>query len=64
MDIEHVLNTHGIGAAGLKTFDKKPPLAVLGFDATASGGSVVLSWTNPDDSDFAGVRIQRKIGLW
>jgi len=64
MDIEHVLNAHGIGAAGLKTFDKKPPLAVLGFDATASGGSVVLSWTKPDDSDFAGVRIQRKIGSY
>ncbi|KZR58984.1 hypothetical protein [Pseudobacillus badius] len=62
MDIEYVLNSHGIGSFGLVSNDVIPPPAVDLFNAVTSGGSIILSWINPDDTDFAGIRIQRKIG--
>lgn len=37
--------------------DVTPPGNVLGFTATAGDTQVDLSWTNPGDTDFAGVRI-------
>jgi hypothetical protein len=39
-----------------------PPAEVSGLTATPGDGQVALSWTNPDDADFAGVRILRKEG--
>lgn len=45
-----------------KTFspasDTTPPADVQGFSAQASNGAITLSWTNPPDADFAGVRIR------
>ncbi len=35
---------------------------VTGVTATASATVVTLSWTNPSDSDFAGVMIRRAVG--
>ena len=40
--------------------DTTAPGPVTAFTATAGDGSVSLSWTNPSDSDFAGVRIVRR----
>ncbi len=39
--------------------DTIPPGAVTNFTATPGDGHVTLSWTNPADSDFAGVVIRR-----
>ncbi|MCH8843423.1 MAG: hypothetical protein IID61_10655 [SAR324 cluster bacterium] len=41
------------------TGDTAAPADVTGFMATAEDGQVVLDWTNPTDSDFAGVMIRR-----
>ncbi len=38
------------------------PGNVTNFTATPGNGQVSLSWSNPSDSDFAGVKIQRKTG--
>ncbi len=40
--------------------DVTPPANVTGFTATAGYGQITLSWTNPPDADFQGVKIQRK----
>ncbi|AFM13892.1 beta strand repeat-containing protein [Turneriella parva] len=40
--------------------DNTPPANVTGFTVQPALGRLVLSWTNPADSDFAGVRILRK----
>jgi hypothetical protein len=42
--------------------DTTPPGNVSGFAATGGNARVTLTWTNPTDPDFAGVRIQRKTG--
>ena len=42
--------------------DTTPPGPVTAFTANAGDAQVALSWTNPADSDLAGVRIQRKTG--
>lgn len=39
--------------------DTTPPANVSNFRATPGDGQITLSWENPPDSDFAGVRIQR-----
>ena len=39
--------------------DVTPPALVTNLKATPDGSGITLSWTNPTDSDFAGVRIQR-----
>lgn len=46
-------------SATLATPDVTPPGNVKLFTAVGGDGQVVLSWTNPGDSDLAGVRIQR-----
>ncbi len=40
--------------------DVTPPSNVTGFNVTPVPGNIALSWTNPPDADFAGVRIKRK----
>jgi hypothetical protein len=42
--------------------DTTPPAAVTALSATATAGTVSLSWTNPTDPDFAGVLIRRTVG--
>ena len=44
------------------TADTTPPGPVTGLTATLTATSVALSWTNPTNSDFAGVMIRRKAG--
>jgi len=41
-----------------KTIFHPPP--ITNFNATVVGESIKLTWTNPDDTDFVGVRIVRK----
>lgn len=63
MNIEYVLLAHGIGktAAGK---DKTPPPQITGFTATGGNAQVVLTWVNPIDTDFVGVKILRKEGSY
>ncbi|MEY4723788.1 MAG: hypothetical protein RLZZ324_1301, partial [Candidatus Parcubacteria bacterium] len=42
--------------------DTTPPGNITGFTATAGDANISLSWSNPSDIDFAGVRIMRKSG--
>jgi photosystem II stability/assembly factor-like uncharacterized protein len=42
------------------TVDATPPGSVTGMTATPGNQQIVLSWTNPTDSDFVGVKIVRK----
>jgi len=42
--------------------DKTPPQVVTEFTATGGDAQVVLTWKNPTDSDFNGVKILRKEG--
>lgn len=45
--------------------DRAAPAAITAFAAAAASSSVSLSWTNPADSDFAGVLVARSSGaLW
>lgn len=48
----------------LQNIDRTPPAVVTGFTATKGNAQVVLAWTNPTDSDFAGVKILRKTGSY
>ncbi|GEM_PF-2771656 len=42
--------------------DTASPSAPSGLSATAGDGQVSLTWTNPTDTDFAGVKVIRKAG--
>ncbi len=42
--------------------DITPPIDVTDFRGRVEGYNIVLSWINPPDEDFTGVRIVRKIG--
>ncbi|WP_278382329.1 fibronectin type III domain-containing protein [Clostridium tyrobutyricum] len=44
--------------------DNTPPGTVSNFVALAGDTKVTLNWTNPTDSDFAGVKIIRKVGSY
>lgn len=46
------------------TFDSLPPGNVTGLTAIKGDAKVTLVWTNPGDSDFAGVKILRKTGSY
>ena len=54
-------SANDIGAYEI-TPDGTPPSAVSGLSAVAGQAEVVLSWTNPSDTDFEGVLIVRKVG--
>lgn len=41
-----------------ETVDSTPPGDITQFAASGGNGQIVLSWLNPSDSDFAGVRIR------
>jgi hypothetical protein len=63
MDINSILMAHGVirGGGGVSSKDTVPPPPITNFNVDSVGdGFVSLSWTNPDDTDFAGVKIQRK----
>jgi hypothetical protein len=65
MDINYVLRAHGL--LGGKSKDEVAPLPITNFQVVSVGdGFVELSWTNPpsEDTDFVGVKIQRKIGSY
>lgn len=56
--------TGGVGVVATPQADVTPPANVSGFSVTAGDTLVNLSWTNPGDSDFSGVRIVRKTGSY
>lgn len=60
MNIDFILQSHGL--MGGKSKDKVPPPPITNFQAEGGNGSVILTWDNPIDTDFIGVRIQRKTG--
>jgi hypothetical protein len=47
---------------GMKPKDLTAPANAVNFTATPGNTQVSLSWANPSDSDFAGMRIVRKVG--
>ncbi|MBV4429691.1 hypothetical protein, partial [Clostridium tyrobutyricum] len=49
-----------VSATPSVNIDTTPPGIVNNFTATAGNGKVDLSWVNPTDEDFAGVKILRK----
>ena len=65
MQLEHILMAHGlIGRGGGKSKDNIPPPPITNFIAIVVGDSIKLTWTNPMDTDFVGVRIVRKVGSY
>ncbi len=52
-----ISHMNAVSESVTRSFD--PPSNVLRLTATVSETEVALAWTNPDDDDFAGVRIQR-----
>lgn len=48
------------GLIGGKSKDKTPPPPITNFSAEEQDSAVKLTWVNPVDTDFAGVRIMRK----
>ena len=59
-------NSRPLGAGydmGAYEFDT-PPANVTSLVAVPGNGKVDLSWTNPADADFAGVKVQRKTGSY
>ena len=57
-----VITTMGFVVVALCGCDTTPPGAVTNLLATAGDAEVVLTWTNPGDSDLAGVLLIRKTG--
>lgn len=51
--------SNGVNGVATVTIDSRPPAHATGAEAIAANGTVSLSWTNPADVDFAGVRIYR-----
>ena len=58
MNIESVLKSHGFGGR-YGSGDRLPPPPVTNLKQVSSNGRVELSWTNPVDTDFAGLIIVR-----
>ena len=48
--------------AGPISDDNKPPGSVSGLKVAPLDGKILLTWNNPSDADFAGVKIVRKEG--
>ncbi|HTX86911.1 MAG TPA: hypothetical protein VMC41_02505, partial [Candidatus Nanoarchaeia archaeon] len=51
----------GGGGGGGIAADTTPPGIPANFSVISSSGQIILSWTNPADSDFAGAKLYRKI---
>lgn len=62
MQLEHILQAHGLVGRGTKVVDLPPPPPVTNFKATEVGVTAKLDWTNPVDTGFVSVRILRKTG--
>ena len=52
----------GSGGGGETTPDTIPPNQPANFTAAAADSQIVLTWTNPQNSDFAKIKILRKEG--
>ncbi len=50
--------------SGTYTLDLAAPGSALSFVASPGDGEIALSWLNPADADFAGMRILRKTGTY
>lgn len=63
MNVDYILMAHGIGAKR-KGKDNVPPPRVIGFNVSKSGENAYMTWTNPKDTDFVGVRIVKKLNSY
>ncbi len=54
--------TTTIGPFTITVADVTPPASVSAFFSTTQNGSLLLTWSNPADADFAGVTIVRAEG--
>lgn len=63
MNVDYILSAHGIGG-GRRSKDEIPPPPVIGLKAVASGSDLAVTWQNPDDTDFVGVRIVRNVSAY
>lgn len=52
-------NSDGI-VTSVKVIDTKPPAIVTNIKATTGNGEITLTWINPNDTDFAKIKIVRK----
>ncbi len=48
--------------SGVYTFDNTAPGPVTNLKIITYNGQIALSWTNPGDSDLAGIKVLRKLG--
>lgn len=63
MNINYDLFAHGI--IGSRSKDKTPPPPITNFKASVNQElQISLTWDNPIDTDFVGLRIQRKEGSY
>ena len=62
MNIDYLLLTHGIGVS--TEANSTAPSPISNFNAALVNSSIQLSWVNPTDTNFLGVRIQKKIGSY
>ena len=46
----------------ITNIDKKPPSKVKSLSAVYTSGKIIVTWTNPTDSDFAGLTLSWKKG--
>ena len=53
-----------LALGGCEKPDNTPPANATNFTATAGDGQALLAWTNPGDSDLAGVTLVRKEGAY
>lgn len=64
MNIDYDLLAHGMIGGG-RSKDKTPPPPITNFKAsTDQEYQITLTWVNPIDTDFVGLRIQRKEGSY
>jgi hypothetical protein len=63
-DIDEAYENNNTKYYGPFTVVDPPPANVSGFTAVAGDTQVRLTWGNPGDSDFSGVRIMRKTGSY
>lgn len=62
MDINYILFSHGLFGTESKNSTSVSPIS--NFKSSYIGKDVLLTWTNPNDLNFSGVRIQRKTGSY
>jgi hypothetical protein len=60
LDCANLADNSGAYTLSIELADLEPPANVMNLDVQTGDGTANLSWLNPSDSDFCGVRICRK----